>query len=176
MTKDKNPPQSIQKINAALDTVNWAYHCYCKFTNENIYDIFKDGFSLNSGFQFRGETLSFKRAENIRENHIISSIACLFIALDEALKDTFEPRKPKDLSKLGKLRTVIYLLRCTFAHDICEPKWDIRGQYLLLEPISIPIHSSLHNTNALRELSFDFKKLHGHRLKKGRVKFCVLIT
>lgn len=60
------------------------------------------------------------------ENLYRSTLGTCFIAFDEALLDLFGKRPARDNNDLNSLRMIIYMMRCSIAHDPAEPKWEIR--------------------------------------------------
>jgi len=51
------------------------------------------------------------------------------ISLEAALVDAGIRNDPADTSPRGDLRTLIYQIRCAFAHDMMYPKWRVDGRY-----------------------------------------------
>lgn len=63
------------------------------------------------------------------QNNVSMCFGVTAITLDTALADAGIDRNPDDLSEKGCLRTIIYMVRCAFAHNMMEPKWEVRGNY-----------------------------------------------
>ena len=83
---------------------------------------FSDG---NSGIKI-SPTKYVDTIVKISENLTRTALGTCFIAFDEALTDLFGDL-PKDTNNdLDSLRIIIHLMRCSFAHNPAEPKWDIR--------------------------------------------------
>jgi hypothetical protein len=69
---------------------------------------------------------------DISQNLYRTALGNCFVTFDEALDDIFgekgkTPILPTD--DVNSLRVIIYMMRCCFAHDPIEPKWDIRPAY-----------------------------------------------
>lgn len=61
-------------------------------------------------------------------NVVFATLGVLAIAADSAL-DSLGPRRVEDMSEVGALRTIVYMLRCAFAHDPLTPTWECRKDY-----------------------------------------------
>jgi len=95
------------------------------------------------------------------QNNVIVCFGVSAITLDRSLADAGIDRKPDDLSENGSLRTLIYMIRCAFAHNMIEPKWDVHIKY------KKSIKLNLNNENLIIDLSqmhgkgFDYKDIGG---------------
>ena len=86
----------------------------------------------------------------ISQNLYRTALGTCFIAFDEALSDLFGDAQPIEPNNdINSLRIIIYMMRCSFAHNPAEPKWDIHPRYRTLVKI--------------QEIDFamDFSHLHG---------------
>lgn len=61
-------------------------------------------------------------------NGMYVALGTFLIATDNAL-EALGPRDPKDLSELGAARSIVYMLRCAFAHGPLSPVWECREPY-----------------------------------------------
>jgi hypothetical protein len=64
-------------------------------------------------------------------NTVLAAMSISAIAADRALDDTFGP-KPHPagaLSDQDATRVVLYMLRCAYAHDPLNPRWECQGPY-----------------------------------------------
>jgi hypothetical protein len=65
----------------------------------------------------------------ISENLNRTTLGTCFITMDEALKGLFGKPPEKATNDLDSLRIIIYMMRCCFAHNPTEPKWEIHSIY-----------------------------------------------
>lgn len=66
-------------------------------------------------------------------NNSLAGIGVSAQAMDRALDDTFgqKPSAAADsLSDLQAARVIVYMIRCAFAHNPFNPKWECYNQYL----------------------------------------------
>ena len=69
---------------------------------------------------------------------------------------------PRSEDGTVKLRTLVYMVRCAYAHGVADPKWEVRRNYrqvldvyLLSAPVTL-------NLCELHGQGFDFAQLGGH--------------
>lgn len=51
------------------------------------------------------------------------------IVLDAAFASVGIKGKPESRDQMDELRTLVYMVRCAFAHNIAYPRWEARGPY-----------------------------------------------
>lgn len=69
---------------------------------------------------------------------------------------------PGSPERVVKLRTLVHMVRCAYAHGVADPRWEVRGGYrqvLELELANAPMRLDLR---ALHGQRFDFAQLGGH--------------
>jgi len=49
--------------------------------------------------------------------------------MEAALQDAGIRNDPNDRSDRGQVRSLVYMIRSAFAHDLQVPTWDVRGPY-----------------------------------------------
>jgi len=91
---------------------------------------------------------SMVKAANVM---VLSSIGTSAIILNKAWEVSGIRLTGKPESKEDKLRTVIYMVRCAFAHSPADPKWRVKEKYRKLYQLNL----------ANRTLSFDLRDLDG---------------
>lgn len=61
------------------------------------------------------------------QNNVLICVGAAAITLHESLQDAY--KKPTKLNTdEEKLAGLIYMIRCCYAHNMAEPKWEIRNQ------------------------------------------------
>lgn len=62
-------------------------------------------------------------------NNIMLSLGTLFIMIDTCLSDLGFHNDANNTTASGMYRTLIYMLKSAFAHNMLQPKWKIKGSY-----------------------------------------------
>jgi hypothetical protein len=93
---------------------------------------------------------SLNRAASISVLMAFSASVCI---LDNAFEAIGVTRDPEATDHVGKLRALIYMVRCAQAHRIADPHWEARGKFA--RTITVDLGGT--------ELSLDLKALHGQR-------------
>jgi hypothetical protein len=92
------------------------------------------------------------------QNNYVITIGFFFIALDNSLNDAKISNDPDDVSHDGTLRTLIYMIRSAFAHDMMSPRWEVRGKYRRVLALRMS-----------REIEINLYKLHGQPFKDSDI-------
>lgn len=96
------------------------------------------------------------------ENSIRLSLAALFLALDTALEKAGILNNPRAQDSFGQLRTLIYMCRCAYAHNVLAPTWEAHSDYarqLLIKLPGISIELDLKKMNGT---AFEIKQIGGY--------------
>jgi hypothetical protein len=83
---------------------------------------------------------SFKTYDDLifaAENTYNISLGFTSIVLDEALQSIGINHNPLNKTHNGILRTLVYMIRCAYAHNMMYPKWEIKSKYAFL--LKIPL-------------------------------------
>lgn len=86
------------------------------------------------------------------------------LALDKAYEVAGVQKFPTSEKHADNLRTLVYMVRCAYAHGIAEPKWEVRGEYKRRMNLNIGMSQININFEELAGKNFDFKDLGGHRI------------
>ncbi len=73
------------------------------------------------------------------------------IVLDAVFEVAGVPKRPQSFAPADELRTLVYMVRCAFAHNPAMPCWDARKYYARL--LSLPLGAST--------MTLDLASLHG---------------
>jgi hypothetical protein len=86
------------------------------------------------------------------------------LTLDKAFEVAGIKPEPSSDDMVIKLRTLVYMVRCAYAHGIADPRWDVRGEYQ--RAITVELDSKLIEFNfaSLNGEPFDFDHLGGHHI------------
>ncbi|GJL93555.1 hypothetical protein [Hyphococcus sp.] len=91
-------------------------------------------------------------------SHAASSAA---LAMEAALTDHGIQANARDVSPQGQMRTLVYMIRCAFAHDSQTPKWEARGAYEQILKFELRGQDVRVDVGALNGRPFDFADIGG---------------
>lgn len=86
------------------------------------------------------------------ENNFNIMLGFTSIILDSSLEKIGIKKYPDNQINDGKIRTLIYMIRCAFAHDMMHPKWEVRGKFA--QPLEIQLPGEV--------IKVDLSQKHGH--------------
>ena len=69
---------------------------------------------------------------------------------------------PRSEDGTVKLRTLIYMVRCAYAHSLADPKWEVQGDYMQVLDVDLPSGPLRLDLRELHGQGFDFAELGGH--------------
>jgi hypothetical protein len=52
------------------------------------------------------------------------------LVLDRAFEIMGKSRDATAIDDMDQLRTMVYMVRCAYAHGIAEPRWEVKDKYL----------------------------------------------
>ena len=156
--------QSVPKRSAYLKAKN-IYDCwiFALYINSFLVNgkIEKEWFNTQLNIKFDDGMVdsAVSPPKNIDSIMIVSqnlyrtALGTCFIAFDEVLLDLFGNRPTEPDNDINSLRIIIYMMRCSFAHNPAEPKWEI--------------HPSFQKLVKIQEISFaiDFSQLNNRLVK-----------
>lgn len=97
---------------------------------------------------------------------MLLALAGSALALDQACEAAGIKPCPESNCHRKELRTLVYMIRCAFAHSIIAPKWEVKGKYkrkitLKVDPFTpeTPIDLS-----ELDGKPFDYSQIGGYRV------------
>ena len=82
------------------------------------------------------------------------------ITLDTCFESIGIKSNPKDITPNGQIRSLVYMIRCAFAHDMMHPRWCVKSNYKRKFEISI----------AEEIIVIDMTNLDGHLFNEKDVK------
>lgn len=126
---------------------------YCELGHIKPADFDTDHVVILDGGNLRFPSGHFSNAENIERAANIN-VVVVFGATVLALDKAFEVARIDADFEAGddqsKLRTLIYMVRCAYAHGFAEPRWEARGKFarkLSLNIVGAPIDIDLAKLN-----------------------------
>jgi hypothetical protein len=113
---------------------------------------------------------------NAAHNNFNLTLGFTAITLETSLQTAGISNNPSDQSPNGMLRTLIYMIRNAYAHDLMHPKWEVKGQYrkqLIIELQNETVELDLSEKHGQ---PFDVKDIGGHETYfQIKEKICQLI-
>jgi len=96
------------------------------------------------------------------ENSVLLAVGFTAIVLDTSLNSIGNKPDPKNRSSDGMLRSLIYMIRCAYAHDMMHPKWEVRGNYA--QPLEIQLQSDILKLDLSKkhDQAFNIKDIGGY--------------
>jgi hypothetical protein len=156
----------VESIEIAFSMVEFTFRLEGGLTLDGIVELFQNEIEVKGTLILRKE-MSREEAGNFLYNYLHSSLCTFWIAVDEALYETFGSRKPEGTSFIDDFRAVIYMFRCAFSHKISQPTWRIDPRYRRQYHIIIPLE---YREEGISEFHFDFSVLHDQRVKNEEYK------
>ena len=124
----------IDRIDQALLALEFAI----KVMNYvSLGKINKDDFDCDTLIHLPGGNLSFGQSTfhtyddlvHASENLYSQALAASAVAMEAALQGAGIRNDPNDRSDRGQVRSLVYMIRSAFAHDLQVPMWSVRGPY-----------------------------------------------
>ncbi|MCX6543528.1 MAG: hypothetical protein NTV05_03840 [Acidobacteria bacterium] len=95
------------------------------------------------------------------QNNFCITLGFTAIVLDEALNRAGSVRELDEASPHRDLRTLVYMVRCAFAHDMMNPRWEARGPFARQLCVLLPSGPLRVDTAALNGRAFDHAAIGG---------------
>ena len=143
---------------------------YCKLEKMDPQEFDTDHMILLEGGDIRLPKGNFSDKDNIvRAAGVYVSLAfgASALVMDKAYEAADINPDPLSNDNWKKIRNLVFMVRCAYAHGIAEPKWKAQGEFK--RTISIEVHDQIIKID-LQELdgkTFDFKHLGGHSIWLG---------
>lgn len=85
------------------------------------------------------------------------------LTLDKAWEVAgFQPT-PDSEDEIVRLRTLVYMIRCAYAHGMADPRWKVKSSYRRMLRVTLRRKQLQLDLSELDGRRFDFSTLGGHR-------------
>jgi hypothetical protein len=153
------------EIHEALEDIDIAFRqlefsikllSFCELGNINPKDfdtdhiVMLEGGSLNFPIGHFSDADSLIRGASIC---VLLEFSASVLVLDKGFEIIGIKPDPEATDDLGKLRALIYMVRCAQAHGIADPRWEARGRFA--RSITVDLHGT--------PVTLDLQKLNGER-------------
>lgn len=159
--------EALQDVDIAFDNLEFAIKLlsFCElgkidpsdFDTDHIVQLEQGSLHFPTG-KF-GTVDSLVRASSIC---VLVMAGASALVLDNAFEVAGIKADPETTDKVGLLRTLVYTVRCAYAHGIAEPRWEVRGKYCRTISVDLDGVSIVLDLKALHGRSFDVEQLGGY--------------
>ncbi len=147
--------KKIKSLEIAFSLIEFSYRIQ-QLKIEELQELFATELQVKA-IVLPIKNLNPREIKALLFNNIHSSICSFWITIDEAFDKIFGKKQPENYSFRSSFRTIIYMYRCAFSHEISEPKWYIKDQYRKKYELVVP--DECRETGIAR-FEYDFKTLH----------------
>jgi len=170
----------LNELNIAFAQLEFAVRLlsYCELGHVNPSDFDTDHLTQlpNGNLHFPSgnyaDNDAICRAASI---NVIMTFGTSALALDQTFENFGILPDPNASDNIIRLRTLVYMVRCAFAHRIADPRWEARGKYQRNLSVDIPSGTISLDLASLNGAAFDIESIGGyigwyemHQLAKDR--------
>ena len=138
--------------------------CYCERG-----DLDKKKFDSDVTIQLDEENVEFPDGSFQSDQEVVTAsqinVGICFgvsaIVLDAAFEVAKIGRNPNSRDPKDELRTLVYMVRCAFAHNPAKPCWDARGEFARIIQLNLGENDLSINMVALHGNDFDYPDIGG---------------
>lgn len=96
------------------------------------------------------------------ENNFNITVGATAIIMDESLSSAGIIHSSNDLTTNGQLRSLIYMIRCAFAHNMIQPIWQVKPDYRREFRLTLLKNIIVIKLNELHGKPFKMEQIGGH--------------
>ena len=138
---------------------------YCELEHIDPLEFDTDHLVRLKGESLRFPPGHFSGSEDIVKAasvSVASSLGNSALTLDKAWEVAGIAHDPESEDDTVKLRTLVYMVRCAYAHGVADPKWAVQGAFRRVLHVNLPREPITIDLRELHGQSFDFDQLGGH--------------
>ena len=163
----KNP---VKTVGAALSLLEHSFRLQWGFRQgfiQNDCFTLKVDIPSGTGTHLVARKFDKEQLELEFHNQILIALCALAISVDKALDSTFGSKESKNTGEVvNAIRAIFYQLRCAWAHDVINPKWNrkenkYKGLYRVVVPSEIVSKATYGRLNQSKIYEFNFEELNG---------------
>jgi hypothetical protein len=159
--------ETLQELDIAFRQLEFAVRLlsYCELGHIKPSDFDTDHLTQlpNGSLHFPSGSFSDKdsicRAANI---NFITAFGTSVLVLDQAFQAFGVRPDAEATDNIGRLRTLVYMVRCAHAHRIADPRWEVRGKYRRTLIVALPGETISLDLEALDGAGFDIDSIGGY--------------
>jgi hypothetical protein len=138
--------------------------CHCELDH-----LDRGRFDADATLRFEKENVSFPSNTFETLDSVVSAaqanVGVCFgvtaIVLDAAFEIAGIRPHPRSLAPRDELRTLVYMVRCAFAHNPAKPCWEVHNDYARCLSLSLGAKSVALNLASLHDTLFEFEHIGG---------------
>jgi hypothetical protein len=159
--------EALQELDIAFRQLEFAVRLlsYCELGHVKPSDFDTDHLTQlpNGNLHFPSGNYSDKesicRAASV---NVIMAFSTSVLALDQAF-DAFGIRPDAEAAdNITRLRTLVYMVRCAYAHRIADPRWEVRGKFRRTLVVTLSGQTLSLDLEALDGAGFDIDFIGGY--------------
>ena len=138
---------------------------YCELEKISIAEFDTDHIVLLEHDNLRIPPGNFGTLEDIiraASVTVSSALGASALILDKAWEVAGIGPDPQSEDGRVKLRTLVYMVRCAYAHGLADPKWEVRGRFRQVLEVDLPGAPLTLDLPELHGQGLDFDVLGGH--------------
>ena len=138
---------------------------YCERGKINPADFDTNHTVLLEHENLRFPSGHFRTLEEIIRAASVTALSALggsALTLDKAWEIAGIRPDPQSADESVKLRTLVYMVRCAYAHSMADPKWEVRGKFRQVLEVDLPGAPLALDLCELHGQGVDFDVLGGH--------------
>jgi hypothetical protein len=94
--------------------------------------------------------------------NVVMAFSASVLALDQAFDAFGIFPNPDATDNIGRVRTLVYMIRCAYAHRIADPRWEVRGKFRRKLVVALPSQTISLDLEALDRADFDIDSIGGY--------------
>jgi len=150
--------EALEDIDIAFRQLEFAIKLlsFCELDHINPKDFDTDHVVLLDGGNLHFPPGQFSDQDSLNRAASISvllAFSASVLLLDKGFEAIGIAPNPEASDNVGKLRVLIYMVRCAQAHGIADPHWEVRGKFARTITVDV----------AGTQISLDLAALHGQR-------------
>ncbi len=159
--------EALTDVNIAFLQVEFSIKLlsYCQLEKISPAEFDTDQFILLEQDNLRFPPGHFRCLEDIiraASVTVSSAFGASALTLDKAWEIAGYRPDPKSTDEKVRLRTLVHMVRCAYAHGIACPKWEVRGDFRQVFGVKLPSALLSLDLRELHDREFDFNDLGGH--------------
>ena len=157
---------AIEDIKRAFMQLEFAIKlmCYCELGKIHHKEFDSDVTIILENENVSFPSGSFKNNESLvlaAQTGVSIAFGVTANVLDAAFEVAGIKRSPSSNIEIDVLRSIVYMVRCAFAHNSAMPCWEVRGQYSRQMPIVINGVTFNFNFQTLNGQPFEYEHIGG---------------
>jgi len=158
--------ETLHELSIAFHQLEFAVRLlsYCELDLIKPSDFDTDHLTQlpNGNLHFPSGNFSNERAIcDAASINVVMAFGTTVLVLDQAFQAFGIRPDPEASDNMTRLRTLVYLIRCAYAHRIADPRWEARGKYRQTLSVELLGQTLSLDLVALDGAGFDIESIGG---------------